>query len=133
MMNISEKEPPKRPRILVVDDDPIHLKLFELLADKLKVDADLASSCFEAIDAIKVRKDFDLILMDVKMPQVDGLVCTKRIRSLLSTEHHVPIIAVSAEAELDQHVCEENMIDDYMPKPFTLEQLREKIIKWLMS
>jgi len=132
-MDSPSKEPPKRPQILVVDDDPIHLKLFELLADKLKVDAFLASSCFEAIDAIKVHKEFDLILMDVKMPQVDGFTCTKRIRSLLHSDRHVPIIAVSAEATFDQEICAEAMLDDYMSKPFTLEELRDKIIKWLLT
>ena len=128
-----DNEPPKRLRILVVDDDPIHLKLFELLADKLNVHATLAASCFAAIDAIKVHKSYDLILLDIKMPQVDGFVCAKRIRALLESDRHVPIIAVSAEAEFDEETWKKYTIDDFIPKPFTLDQLRQKINKWMLT
>lgn len=71
--------------------------------------------------------------MDWRMPVTDGLRCTLQIRELQEAQgHRVPIIAVTAHALAgDRERCLEAGMDDYLSKPFTLEQLQEKIQHWL--
>jgi CheY-like chemotaxis protein len=93
-ITLDERKAEGKPLVLVVDDDPIHHKLLELLADRLGITAYMASSCGQAIEALSTFS-FDLILMDYRIPEVDGCMCATRIRRMQSN-HPIPIIAVTA-------------------------------------
>jgi CheY-like chemotaxis protein len=85
----------------------------------------------EALQALK-RKSFDLVLMDVQMPVMDGLEATLAIRKLEGLSgRHVPIIALTANV-LEEHRKEAQQagFDDYLSKPVKLEDLRAKILTW---
>ncbi len=125
-----EESNPK-PLILVVDDHEAQRRLFELLADRLSITAHVVQSGEEALEAVETYR-FDIILMDVVMPKMDGLECTQKIREWeKKSGGHVPIIAVTAcVLPGDEERCLAAGMDDYLAKPFTLEQLKEKIAKW---
>jgi CheY-like chemotaxis protein len=121
----------EKPLVLVVDDDYSHRKLLELLANRLNITVYLSPSCEEALKALDLFA-FDLILMDCRMPAVDGFGCTQKIRTLGIAGKAVPIIAITAcTAEADRQKCFNAGMDDYLAKPFTLEQLHQKLSFWL--
>lgn len=73
----------------------------------------------------------DLLLMDCRMPDLDGCQCTRKIREL-ANENALPIIAVTAcVLKADRDRCLDSGMDDYLMKPFTLEQMHEKLNIWL--
>lgn len=121
----------RKPIVLVVDDDRSHRRLFELLAERLEITAHMTASCDEAMEAIKLFT-FDAILMDCRMPGVDGFLCTEKIRALKSAQTEVPIIAVTGQTGPQaRQKCLDAGMDDYLAKPFTLEQLHAKLARWL--
>jgi len=124
---------PKKPLILVVDDDQVHLKLMELLAEQLGIIPYMASSCAEAIEALRMFS-FDAILMDYRMPLVDGCECAKQIRELNDIRKNIPMIMVSAHVLDDgQELCRGSGMDDYLPKPFSINELKEKLEHWIKA
>ncbi len=127
-----EMDPERRPKVLVVDDDLAHQKLMRLISDHLRIDVHLATTSSEALNLLR-HESFDIILMDWRMPVTDGLKCTLQIRELQEAQgHRVPIIAVTAHALTgDRERCLEAGMDDYLSKPFTLDQLQDKIQEWV--
>jgi two-component system sensor histidine kinase/response regulator len=127
-----DKELQRRPKVLVVDDDLVHQKLMKLISDHLAIDVHLATTSGDALNLLRTES-FDIILMDWRMPVTDGLKCTLQIRELQEAQgHRIPIIAVTAHALTgDRERCLEAGMDDYLSKPFTLEQLQDKIQEWL--
>jgi CheY-like chemotaxis protein len=121
-----------RPRVLVVDDDLAHQKLMSLISDHLAIDVHFATTSNDALNLLQ-HESFDIILMDWRMPVTDGLKCTLQIRELQEAQNNrVPIIAVTAHALAgDRERCLEAGMDDYLSKPFTLDQLQTKIHEWL--
>jgi CheY-like chemotaxis protein len=120
----------RKPRVLVVDDDPQHHKLLELLADRLGITVHHARSCAEATAAVG-SFSFDLILMDCRMPDLDGCWCTERIRALSEKTKGIPIVAVTGNATPgNRERCLQSGMDDFLLKPFTLEELQEKLNLW---
>ncbi len=117
--------------MLVVDDDLVHQKLMKLVSDHIAIDVEVASTSNDALK-ILASESFDIILMDWRMPVTDGLTCTLKIRELQDTQgKRIPIIAVTAHALTgDRERCLAAGMDDYLAKPFTLEQLQEKIKEW---
>jgi CheY-like chemotaxis protein len=79
-------------------------------------------------------KSFDLILMDCQMKEIDGFAATQAIRRLeAESNRHTPIVAMTAGVVAsDREKCLDAGMDDYICKPFTIQQLREKIIAWLI-
>jgi len=131
--SLDERKSECKPLVLVVDDDPIHHKLLELLADRLEFTVHLTSSCGEAIEALSMLS-FDLILMDYKMPDVDGCICTQRIRTMKEIQNNIPIIAVTANVmKGSREKCLEAGMDDFLGKPFTLDELHQKICYWMQK
>jgi CheY-like chemotaxis protein len=124
--------PRVRPFVLIADDSPTQRKLFELLAERLGVSALVVGSCVEVLKQLELCS-VDLILMDWEMPDIDGLVCAQMIRSLEKhRQKRIPIIAVTwNHAPGDRERCLNCGLDDYLPKPFTFEELDEKIKYWL--
>ena len=118
-------------RVLVVDDAPINRKLAERVLKKYGFTVDLADSGFKAIDIVKDSKpgDIDLILMDVKMPVMDGLEATRKIRALDDPGlSGIPIIALTANAfASDVKETQSAGMNGHVPKPFKPEDLLQAI------
>jgi CheY-like chemotaxis protein len=132
-ISLDERKAECKPLVLVVDDDPIHHKLMQLLADRLGITVHVASSCRETMEALSLFS-FDVILMDYRMPEVDGRSCAKRIRAMKEIQHDIPIIAVTAHmVPGSREECLEAGMDDFLGKPFTLEELHEKLCHWLQK
>ncbi len=90
------------------------------------------ASAAEALEAIETY-EFDAILIDVRMPDIDGLECAKKIRNReIISGHHTPIIAVTACCLPEDRDNRLNAgMNDYLSKPFSLDQLKEKMVFWI--
>jgi CheY-like chemotaxis protein len=77
---------------------------------------------------------FDVILMDCRMPQMDGYLCTKHIKELSGRTKKIPIIAVTADImDENRKKCMDCGMSDFLEKPFTFEELNEKLSLWLQK
>jgi len=114
--------------ILLVEDNEINQKIVLLSLSKIVAGIDVARNGKEAIELYKL-KEYDLILMDIMMPVMDGIAATRKIREMESTAGlHTPIIAITANAlEGDRENCLAAGVDDYIAKPFQAEVLIRKM------
>ena len=110
-------------RILLVDDNPVNLKVASIMLKKLGCQADLATNGIEAIEAFE-DQSYDIVLMDVQMPKMSGLEATKIIRQRLHRDLKI-IIITSYPNYHDQ--CIEAGADDFLTKPLRIENLRDII------
>jgi len=118
-------------RILLVEDNMINQQIALALLGDAGHEVDLASDGQQAIDGWK-RRRYDLILMDVQMPIVDGLMATREIRRLEGPGDHVPIVAMTAYAMRgDQEACLAAGMDDYVSKPFEAASFLATVTNWL--
>ena len=120
--------------ILIVDDNVINQKVTEAIVNELGYSAVVVSDGNEALQAMGTT-EFDLILMDCHMPVRDGYETTREIRRLeqeASSDHHIPIVALTADLmQSNRKRCLSCGMDDYVTKPFTEEQLRVVLARWL--
>jgi signal transduction histidine kinase/DNA-binding response OmpR family regulator len=115
-------------RILIAEDNPVNQTLTARVLQKLGYMPEIARNGIEALHAVN-QKSFDLILMDVQMPEMDGLEATRQIR-LLDGDQPV-IIAMTANAlQGDREECMQAGMDDYISKPVKLEMLVERLEVW---
>ncbi|MCK5865968.1 ATP-binding protein [Marinobacter adhaerens] len=115
------------PRVLAVDDNDANLKLVMTLLEDCQLDAESASSGFEALSKAR-QKPFDLVFMDLQMPGMDGVETTARLREMDTGNHRTPIIALTAHALADeQERLTKQGFDGYMPKPISSGQLNDII------
>ncbi len=115
------------PRVLAVDDNDANLKLVMTLLEDCQLEAESASSGFEALSKAR-QKPFDLVFMDLQMPGMDGVETTARLREMDTGNHRTPIIALTAHALADeQERLTRQGFDGYMPKPISSGQLTEII------
>jgi CheY-like chemotaxis protein len=119
--------------ILLVEDNQINQKIVLLSLEKLVKNIDIAKNGKEALDKFGTS-NYDLILMDIQMPVMDGFLATKKIREIeASTNSFTPIIAITANAMSgDREACLAVGMDDYISKPFQVDVLVEKM-KSLLS
>ncbi len=117
-------------RVLVVEDEPVNQDIvLELLADTGLL-LDTASDGLEALACLD-RQTYALILMDVQMPRLDGLECTRRIRER-PDGGRIPIIAMTANAFTeDQLRCREAGMNDFISKPVDTDALFQTLLRWL--
>ncbi len=116
-------------RILLTEDNSINQQLALLTLERLGYRADVAGNGFEALDALRVHP-YDVILMDVQMPEMDGTEATQRIRQEFSAEIQPRIIAMTANAmQGDREQCLAAGMDDYISKPFEVQELVEALSK----
>jgi CheY-like chemotaxis protein len=116
-------------RILVVEDDEASRYVAATLLESLKCPSRIASSGTEALELIR-DEEFDVVLMDCEMPEIDGYETTRRIRQML--EQHIPIIAMTASTMMsDRQRCLDAGMDDILPKPFGKSALNDMLGKWL--
>jgi CheY-like chemotaxis protein len=118
-------------RLLLVDDNAVNRELIGALLAPFDLDIDIARDGVEAIDAAS-RGDFDLILMDVQMPVMDGLTATRRIREMEDAGgRRIPIIAMTANVLPEQVArCLEAGMDDHIGKPIDPAALIETLSRW---
>ncbi len=116
-------------RVLLVEDNPVNRKLAERILEKLGCDTTTAENGIRALEMLE-RKDFDIVFMDVQMPEMDGFTATRHIRED-GRWPNVPIIAMTAHAlKGDRERCLEAGMDDYLSKPLSRETIQEVIQKW---
>jgi signal transduction histidine kinase/ActR/RegA family two-component response regulator len=119
--------------ILVVEDNPVNQLLMIELLKKQGFEADVAENGVVALKKYE-DNDFDMILMDLQMPEMDGYETTRKIRGLKNYKKDIPIIAMSAHAfEGEYENCIEIGMNDFISKPFHTEELFEKMSKFLQG
>jgi PAS domain S-box-containing protein len=117
-------------RILLADDTPFNQKLAAKLLERLGYDVDVVASGLAALDALDAPEgsDYDLVFMDVQMPELDGLETTRRIRAMWP-DRALRIVAMTANAmEGDREACLEAGMDDYLSKPIRPDALAAVLI-----
>jgi CheY-like chemotaxis protein len=122
-------------RILLAEDNIINQKLAQSMLNKLGYKADVVADGLEAVRALELI-NYDLVLMDCQMPEMDGFEATAMIRDVNSKvlNHDVPIIAITANAmKGDREDCIAAGMDDYLAKPVKQSELSEMLGKWLKS
>ncbi len=116
--------------LLAVDDYPANLKLVSALLEDMGVPVSVAESGQQALELVEKHR-FDLILMDIQMPGMDGIEATNHIRELEPPGQHTPIIALTAHALLSEREALLNAgMDDYLTKPIGEKDLKRVIEKW---
>jgi len=119
--------------ILLAEDNPTNQKVAVFILQKMGLQVDVADNGIEALKKLS-QKDYRLVLMDVQMPEMDGLEATKQIRSPASQvrNHQIPVIAMTAHAVAGYHqICEEAGMSDYITKPITPGQLKTILSRYL--
>jgi PAS domain S-box-containing protein len=118
-------------RILLAEDNPVNQRLALRLLEKMGHRITLVDNGLDALERT-MQGGYDLVLMDVQMPGLDGLTATRRIRQW-ELEHggHIPIIAMTARAmQGDRERCLEAGMDDYLSKPIDSERLRQLVSRF---
>jgi signal transduction histidine kinase/ligand-binding sensor domain-containing protein/DNA-binding response OmpR family regulator len=114
--------------ILIAEDNPVNQTLAIRTLSKLGYTADIAPNGLDVLEQL-VNKNYDLIFMDVQMPEMDGLQTTRAIRQ--DFQKQPVIIAMTANAMVeDKENCLQAGMDDYISKPFKLDTIREVLSKW---
>jgi PAS domain S-box-containing protein len=117
--------------ILLVEDNPINQKVAMKIVTSLGYRADLAGNGLEALEAVQ-RQRYDVVLMDVQMPELDGLEATKRIRQMRTLVQQPYIIAMTANAmKGDREACIQAGMDDYISKPIHVADIKQILEHWV--
>lgn len=117
-------------KALIVEDNIINQKVLKKLLDKLNIPSTIANNGLEAVNLFE-KNDYDIIFMDLHMPEMDGFEATKKIHSLKKYKlKNIPIIAVTASAfEEDKNKAIASGMDDFISKPIVMKNLEETIAK----
>ena len=114
-------------RVLLAEDNVVNQKVAVRLLARLGVVPDVAANGVEAVTAVR-RQSYDVVFMDVQMPEMDGLEATRRIRSSAEVADQPWIVSLTANAmEGDREACLEAGADDYLPKPVRPDALRDAL------
>ncbi len=120
-----------RGRVLVVEDHPVNQKLLAHQLREMGLQHVLTASGTEALAALEAN-GFDLVLMDWQMPEMDGLEATRRIRERPDAHGNIPIIALTANADVGfRETCLAAGANDYLSKPYTEAALAAMLAQWL--
>ena len=118
--------------VLAVDDNPANLRLVTTLLKDLKIKVDTAESGMQAV-ALSKDKVYDAILMDIQMPEMNGLEATRTIRAN-ATNQSTPVIALTAHAMANEReILLDSGMDDYMTKPVSEQDLINVLLKWTQA
>jgi PAS domain S-box-containing protein len=114
-------------RILVAEDHRMNQKIVLLMLNQLGYHADMVETGQQAIDQLR-RQTYDVIFMDVQMPELDGLEATQHICQIWDRETRPMIVAMTANAMVgDRQVCLEAGMDDYLAKPIRIQELAQML------
>ncbi|HLO28671.1 MAG TPA: response regulator [Anaerolineales bacterium] len=121
-------------RLLLAEDNPINQKLAVVLLQKAGYSVDAVETGAQALEKVQVNQ-YSAVLMDVQMPEVDGLEATREIRQFeRTTGQHLPIIAMTAHAmQGDRERCLEAGMDDYVSKPLEPKVLFNVLDRWVQA
>jgi len=125
----------RKVRVLLAEDNPVNQKVVVKLMEKLGYRTDAVGNGLEAIDALEARP-YDLVLMDCRMPVLDGIEATRRIRAGETNvpDSRLPIIALTAAAlDSDRALCFDMGMDDFVAKPVKPTELVKVVNKWLFE
>ncbi|WP_136474971.1 response regulator [Pseudomonas sp. DG56-2] len=120
------------PKVLCVDDNPANLLLVQTLLEDLGAEVLAVDSGYAAVQAVQDER-FDLVLMDVQMPGMDGRECTEQIRQWEISQGGapLPIVALTAHAMANEkRALLHSGMDDYLTKPISERQLAQVVLKW---
>ncbi len=123
----------EKPTILVAEDNDVNIQVLCSFLKKLHCEIVIVKDGQKAVDLF-TKNQFDLILMDIAMPTLDGLGATKAIRTLERKNklEPTPIVAVTAHvAPADQHICINAGMNDYISKPVNMSKLTSTFQLWL--
>ncbi|MCQ8104665.1 EAL domain-containing protein [Methylomonas sp. SURF-2] len=127
------ENPPPEPlgyHILIVEDNRASQMVAAGMLERLGCRYEIAATGVEALECLQ-RRNYDLILMDCHMPNMDGFEATRRIRQLPEPLGQTPIVAMTANARQgDSDLCLAAGMNDYLSKPIKLQPLREKLLNW---
>ena len=116
-------------RILLAEDNVVNQKLALRLLQQMGYRADLASNGVEAIECVG-RQSYDVVLMDVQMPEMHGLEASRRITAALPAGRRPRIVAMTANAmQCDREMCLAAGMDDYIAKPIRVNELVEALLQ----
>ena len=117
-------------RVLVVEDDPLNAEVMEALLCGIGWQVDLACNGREAVE-LAGSATYDIVLMDLKMPEMDGLEATRRIKRIPGMQA-VPVITITANIfRADRESCLSAGAADYLTKPLDLPVFYATLLKWL--
>ncbi len=117
-------------RILLVEDEPVNREIAQLLLEEVGLNVESAEDGEQAL-ALARKKTFDLVLMDMQMPRMDGLEATRLLRQQFDSAR-LPILAMTANAFADDKArCFDAGMDDFVPKPVIPEDLYACVLRWL--
>jgi CheY-like chemotaxis protein len=119
-------------RILLAEDNPVNQKVAKRVLSHLGYEVDIVNNGLEAINAI-ANVAYDLILMDIQMPEMDGLETTRYIRKQESESQVSPIAIVAMTANAtddDQNLCRDAGMNDYISKPIQIDKLKNLLQRY---
>lgn len=117
-------------KILVAEDNAINQKLIGHILQRLGYEAGMASTGVKVLEALRSQR-YDIVLMDVHMPEMDGIEASGIIQKEFDTDAKPVIIAVTANSsEQDRQWCLDAGMDDFISKPFKSEMIGEKLKYW---
>lgn len=117
-------------KVLLADDSAVVRMVIAQQLMLLDIVADLAEDGLQAVSAVQ-NENYDLIFMDVMMPNLDGLEATKRIREFESRDHRTRTPIVGITGYTDRAACIAAGMDDFLFKPVSVEQLRGAVKNWI--
>ena len=130
---LADQDRPLDASVLMAEDNPVNQKLGVLLLERMGCRITLAADGRQAVERARAER-FDLILMDIQMPEMDGLEAARALRSEAGACAGVPIIAVTANAMAsDRADCMAAGMNDFLAKPFKAADLRACMLRWLDS
>jgi PAS domain S-box-containing protein len=122
----------RRARILIAEDSALIRRVARFQLEELNYAVDIVENGRQAVDAVE-SGGYELVLMDMRMPEMDGLSATRAIRAAeRTTGRHITVIALTANVlDGDREACIEAGMDDFLAKPLKLEALRTALERWL--